>query len=58
MGKALAVVYGVLDAFPFALGLCIVLLSVGDTFAPGRLLVISVLLRYRCRATSGSDQCE
>lgn len=39
-----AAIYGTLDAIPFALGLGFVVLTVGDAFAPGRLLAISVLL--------------
>lgn len=44
MGLGWAAIYGTLDALPFALGLGVALLSVGDTFAPGQLLMISVLL--------------
>ena len=35
---------GLLDALPFAVGLGLALWSVGEAFAPGRLLVISLLL--------------
>lgn len=44
MGSGWAAIVEVLDAFPFALGLGIVLLHVGETLDPGRLLAISVLL--------------
>ena len=44
MGLGWAVLYGTLDALPFALGLGAALLSVGDVFPPGQLLAISVLL--------------
>jgi len=44
MGFGRAAVYGVLDAAPFAVGLGLALLSVGEMFAPGELLAITVLL--------------
>ncbi|SFS01347.1 hypothetical protein SAMN05216559_2484 [Halomicrobium zhouii] len=44
MGRRRAAIYGILDATPFAIGLAIAVWSVGEMFAPGRLLLIALLL--------------
>jgi len=44
MGQGQAAMYGILDATPFAIGLAIAVWSVGETFAPGRLLLVALLL--------------
>ncbi|MCU4800225.1 hypothetical protein OB920_07570 [Halobacteria archaeon HArc-gm2] len=44
MGRRRAAIYGITDAAPFAIGLAIVVWSVGEMFAPGRLLIIALLL--------------
>lgn len=44
MGKAWAAVIGILDAFPFALGLRLLLMEFGHVFPPGQRLAISAFL--------------
>jgi len=58
MGQGQAAMYGILDATPFAIGLAIAVWSVGETFAPGRLLLVALLLGTGVRGAPGDAQRE